>query len=108
MAADILDQIRDSFAQLDPARRRPANYLPFAVAFLTWRRNEIDARHGRIFVDQALPYSFERQGWYYGDATWTPGLRNPVETANRILLSGLEARVLRDPTLLLPSHNDGK
>ena len=99
---DLLAQIRDSFTQLNPIRRRPANYLPFAVAFLTWRRNEIDARHGRIFIDSSLQHSFKRQGWHCADPAWTPGMRNAMEIANRRLLSDLEARITRDPTMLLP------
>lgn len=105
---ELLEQIRDSFTQLHPDRRRPANYLPFAVAFLTWRRNEIDARHGRIFVDDTLQYSFKRQGWYRGDPAWTPELRNAIEIANRELLAGLEAAVVRDLTRLLPVHQKGE
>ena len=105
---DILEQIRDAFTSLASARRRPGNYLPFAVAFLTWRRNEMDARQGRIYIDHALQYSYNRQGWYRGDSTWTPARRSPVARANRMLLSELEARITRDPSVLLPLPTDGE
>lgn len=65
---EILAEIHDAYARLRPRARRPASYLPFAVAFLTWRRNEIDARDGRPFVNNSLTHAFRQEPWYHAIA----------------------------------------
>lgn len=68
------------------------------VAGLTWEqcclaRNEIYARHGRIFQTKQIAAYFEAQSWYHGTVPGTSFDSNtlsPIEHANIDFLAGYE------------------
>lgn len=68
------------------------------VADLTWEqcclaRNEIYARHGRIFQTPQIAAYFEAQSWYHGTvpaASFDSNTLSPVEHANVDFLAGYE------------------
>lgn len=68
------------------------------VANLTWEqcclaRNEIYARHGRIFQTPQIAAYFEAQSWYHGTvpaASFDSNTLSPVEHANVDFLAGYE------------------
>ena len=68
------------------------------VADLTWEqcclaRNEIYARHGRIFQTPQIAAYFEAQSWYHGTvpaASFDNNTLSPVEHANVDFLAGYE------------------
>ena len=68
------------------------------VAGLTWEqcclaRNEIYARHGRIFQTPQIAAYFEAQSWYHGTvpaASFDSNTLSPVEHANVDFLAGYE------------------
>lgn len=68
------------------------------VADLTWEqcclaRNEIYARHGRIFQTPQIAAYFEAQSWYHGTvpaASFDSNTLSPVEHANIDFLAGYE------------------
>lgn len=68
------------------------------VAGLTWEqcclaRNEIYARHGRIFQTPQIAAYFEAQSWYHGTvpaASFDSNMLSPIEHANIDFLAGYE------------------
>lgn len=68
------------------------------VADLTWEqcclaRNEIYARHGRIFQTPQIAAYFEAQSWYHGTvpgASFDSNTLSPIEHANIDFLAGYE------------------
>lgn len=68
------------------------------VAGLTWEqcclaRNEIYARHGRIFQTKQIAAYFEAQSWYHGTvpgASFDSNTLSPIEHANIDFLAGYE------------------
>ena len=68
------------------------------VADLTWEqcclaRNEIYARHGRIFQTKQIAAYFEAQSWYHGTvpgASFDSNTLSPIEHANIDFLAGYE------------------
>lgn len=68
------------------------------VAGLTWEqcclaRNEIYARHGRIFQTKQIAAYFEAQSWYHGTvpgASFDNNMLSPIEHANIDFLAGYE------------------
>ena len=68
------------------------------VAGLTWEqcclaRNEIYARHGRIFQTPQIAAYFEAQSWYHGTvpgASFDNNMLSPIEHANIDFLAGYE------------------
>lgn len=53
-------------------------------------RNEIYARHGRIFKDQALQKYFAAQAWYKPDPDFKDDMLNEVESQNLIKIKAAE------------------
>ena len=45
-------------------------------------RNEIYARHGRVFKDKQLQKYFETQAWYKANPEFKDDQLNEIETAN--------------------------
>lgn len=68
------------------------------VAGLTWKqcclaRNEIYARHGRIFQTPQIAAYFAAQSWYHGTvpgASFDNNMLSPIEHANIDFLAGYE------------------
>ena len=68
------------------------------VADLTWEqcclaRNEIYARHGRIFQTKQIAAYFEAQSWYHGTvpgASFDNNMLSPIEHANADFLTSYE------------------
>ena len=68
------------------------------VAGLTWEqcclaRNEIYARHGRIFQTKQIAAYFEAQSWYHGTvpgASFDNNMLSPIEHANADFLTSYE------------------
>lgn len=68
------------------------------VADLTWEqcclaRNEIYARHGRIFQTPQIAAYFEAQSWYHGTvpgASFDNNMLSPIEHANADFLTSYE------------------
>ena len=68
------------------------------VAGLTWEqcclaRNEIYARHGRIFQTPQIAAYFEAQSWYHGTvpgASFDNNMLSPIEHANADFLANYE------------------
>jgi hypothetical protein len=53
-------------------------------------RNEIYARHGRIFKDKTLQQYFETQAWYHPNPDFKDEMLNEVETQNLAKLKEAE------------------
>lgn len=69
-----------------------------SVQVVCYAKNEIYARHGRIFQSQELTNYFEEQLWYYGcisPSEFSGAVLNVYETANIKLLSDRET-ILRN------------
>ena len=68
------------------------------MAGLTWEqcclaRNEIYARHGRIFQTPRIAAYFEAQSWYHGTvpgASFDNNTLSPIEHANADFLANYE------------------
>ena len=68
------------------------------VAGLTWEqcclaRNEIYARHGRIFQTKQIAAYFAAQSWYHGTvpgASFDNNMLSPIEHANIDFIAGYE------------------
>ena len=84
-----------SYILPDSAARRPTQA---DVANLTWEqcclaRNEIFARHGRIFQTPQIAAYFEAQSWYHGTvpgASFDNNSLSPTERANADFLANYE------------------
>ena len=60
---------------------------------LRYVRNEIYARHGRIFTSEDLRTYFESQPWYHGTIRpedFTDNMLNEIERANVRLITEIE------------------
>ncbi len=49
---------------------------------LTYARNEIYARHGKVFVHNELNRYFETKSWYHADPSFTDNMVSDLEGAN--------------------------
>lgn len=66
------------------------------VEELRFARNEIYARHGRLFKDEELQNYFDSKDWYYGyiePEDFSENMLSDIEKANRDLISNYEKKV---------------
>ena len=62
------------------------NFIGMPLAFVRLLRNEIFARHGRVFKDKALQAYFSAMPWYKPNPAFTESMLTPRELANAAIL----------------------
>lgn len=96
--SDIDDYVEDSFLIPDSDTRYldKSDLEQFSKEECRLARNEIYARHGRMFNDKALQDYFNEQSWYEGTVSpedFDEGVLNSREKANAKLILKYEAKL---------------
>lgn len=70
-----------------------ADVAGLTVQEVNYAKNEIYARHGRLFVSEELQAYFDSKSWYFGTVepeNFTEGMLSEIEKENVTFLSGVE------------------
>lgn len=97
------------FADSDRRYLNQSEVNALTLQAICYAKNEIYARHGRMFVSQELTDYFNTKSWYYGSVypeNFSPSVFNTYETANIDLLNNTEqARQAGGYVLDQPGYN---